>query len=257
MRRSSLFWGAVLIVFGIALLLDNLNILPFPVWGVLWPLLLIALGAWMLWGVFGRRPGEREVVSIPLEGAGQARLHIQHGAGRLTAGGSAAPGELLSGEFFGGVEHRSRRDGDGLDVEMSLPQQFWGPWDWGRRLDWSFRLSPEVPLRLDLDTGAGETRLDLRDLRVTELRLKTGASSSDVTLPASAGFTRVSVEAGAASIVLRVPEGVAARINATAAAGAVDVDRSRFPRDESPDYATAANKVEIDARLGAGSLTVR
>ncbi len=97
----------------------------------------------------------------------------------------------------------------------------------------------------------------LSRLLVTELLVKTGASSTEITLPAGAGHTAVRVEAGAASVVLRVPEGVAARVDAGAAAGAVDVDPRRFPGHQSPDYATAANRVEIHARLGAGSLSVR
>lgn len=260
MRRSGIFWGLALIVFGAALLLDNLNLLPFRVWSILWPVLLIALGVWILWGRFGpRSAGSVETVSLPLEGAGQARLRLRHGAGRLEAGGGANPGELLAGAFGGGVERQVNRIGDALDVELRVPEGAWtwGPWSWDRMMDWSIRLSPEVPLALDLNTGAGETRLDLSGLRVTDLSLKTGASSTEIMLPAAAGHTTVKVEAGAASVVLRVPEGVAARIDAGAAAGAVDVDQSRFPGNQSPDFATAANRVEIHARVGAGSLAVR
>jgi hypothetical protein len=259
MRRSSLFWGVVLILLGAVWLLDNLNILPFRLWPTFWPLLLILAGGWMLLGAFGRRPVEAETASLPLDGAAQARLRIGHGAGRLEAGAGAAPGDLLSGTFEGGLDKRVQRAGDALEVELSQPERnwMWGPWDWSRGLNWSLRLSPAVPLALELNTGAGEARLDLRDLRVTELRLKTGASSTEITLPAAAGHTTVRVEAGAASVVLRVPDGVAAKISAVAGAGAVDVDQRRFPGNQSPDFATAANRVEIDARLGAGSLSVR
>jgi hypothetical protein len=71
----------------------------------------------------------------------------------------------------------------------------------------------------------------------------------------------VRIEAGAASIVLRVPENVAARIRVGGALSGVQVDRDRFPRQgdvyQSPDYETAENKAEIHVETGVGSITVR
>ncbi len=61
------------------------------------------------------------------------------------------------------------------------------------------------------DTGAGEANLDLTDLQVKDLRLNTGASSTNLKLPAGAGLTNLKIEAGAASIVIYVPEGYEVR----------------------------------------------
>ena len=42
MRRGSLFWGAILVILGILILLDNLGVLAgVSIWNVFWPLLLI------------------------------------------------------------------------------------------------------------------------------------------------------------------------------------------------------------------------
>jgi hypothetical protein len=58
-----------------------------------------------------------------------------------------------------------------------------------------------------------------------------------------------------------VPAGVAARIRTKMGLGGSDIDTARFPRVgdgwESPDFATAANRVEIEAQGGLGSVTVR
>ena len=59
--------------------------------------------------------------------------------------------------------------------------KWWGPRGW----EWAFGLNDAIPLALKLETGATETRIDLTNLRVTDLRLKTGASSTDVQLPAN------------------------------------------------------------------------
>ena len=266
MRRGSLFWGAILILVGALLLLGNF--LDVNAWSLIWPLFLVVLGLWILWGiVVGPRSVEAEEVAIPLEGGRQARVLIRHGAGCLHVDASAGPGELAAGTFGGGLDYRVKRDGDMLDVEMRLPAEgfprFVMPWMWGLggALDWSFGLNGEIPLSLDLETGASDTRLDLADLRVTDLRLQTGASATDLTLPANAGHTRAEIRAGAASVTIRVPSGVAARIRVGGGLAGITVDKSRFPRMgdvyQSPDYDTAPNKVDVDVETGVGSIDVR
>ena len=92
MRNSALFWGGILILFGTLLLLQNLGILPLNIWKLFWPLLLILLGLWTLWGVFApRRAPESEQVAIPLEGASRARVRI-----RSNPGGSSASASIAS-----------------------------------------------------------------------------------------------------------------------------------------------------------------
>jgi hypothetical protein len=102
--------------------------------------------------------------------------------------------------------------------------------------------------------------LDLRELTVRRLELQTGASETRVLLPRASGQTEVKAAHGAASLVLDVPAGVAARIRTRMAIGRTQIDQSRFPPSpggyESPDFATAANRVDIDAEGGVGSLTV-
>jgi len=136
------------------------------------------------------------------------------------------------------------------------------PWTrgWAGLLDWDFTLATGLPLFLTLETGASESRLSLTELQVRELRVKTGASSTTVDLPASAGFTRVTVESGAAAVRLRIPGGVAASILVRSALAGVHVDRTRFPQAgggyRSPDYEQAANKVEILVETGVGSIDI-
>lgn len=268
MGRSTLFWGVILILIGALLLLNNLGVLDVNIWSLIWPVFLIALGLWILWRIVaGPRPVEAEEVVIPLEGAAQARVHIRHGAGRLHVDAGAGPGELVAGTFGGGLDHRVRRDGDMLDVEMRVPSDafpaFALPWMWGQggALDWSFSLNGEIPLSLDLETGASDMRLDLTDLRVTDLRLQTGASATDLTLPANAGHTRAEIRSGAASVNIRVPSGVAARIRIKGGLAGITVDQNRFPRMgdtyQSADYDTALNKVDVDIETGVGSVEVR
>lgn len=197
-------------------------------------------------------------LAIPLEGATDAEVMVTFGAGRLAIG-AAAPGMLVDGTYAGGV--KAEPGGVGR-VRLSPPAPSNLAWD-RPPYAWQVGLTGEVPLRLRVEIGAADGELDLSALQVAELRLRTGASETRVTLPAAAGYTRVDAEGGAAAIRFRVPDGVAARIRSSMALGSSDVDPVRFPRNaaangwESPDYGTAANRVEIEVRGGVGSVSIR
>jgi hypothetical protein len=269
MQRSSVFWGSVLIFIGGIFLLDSLGLFgEINLWNVVWPSILILLGIWAILGYRrGRQPIEAEELVVPLEGAQAAKVAIKFGAGRLRIGANTSETELVNGRFGGGVTQRVRREADRMVAHLNLPSQGFPdvmmPWNWGRwsGFEWTVNLNPEIPLELEVDTGASEARLDLVDLKVTHLKINTGASSTEMTLPSSAGHTRVEVEAGVASVGIQIPSGVAAQIRTGGALAEIKVDRERFPREgnryQSPDYESAENRVEIKVDVGAGSIVVR
>jgi hypothetical protein len=265
MRRDSIFWGAILILLGGLMFLNAADIrLPGGIspMQLFWPSVLILLGAWVLFGYFLRGNVEKEQLSIDLQDASQASVKLSHGAGRLVLGAGAPTGQLLSGSFAGGVKQNTRRSGDRLDTHLEarpfIFPPFFGGW---QGLEWNIRLNRDVPLALRLETGASQSELDLRDLKVSDLKVSTGASKTDLTLPASAGMTNVSVELGAASLDMVVPQGVAARIRAEHGAAAIEIDTARFPYSngiyESADFSSAQNKADIMIQAGAGRVAVR
>jgi hypothetical protein len=211
-------------------------------------------------GPYGTRSGGAapQALALGLDGATDAEVRVAFGAGKLLVG-PAASGLLVDGTFEGGVN--ATPSGPGR-VRLTTPHPASWSWDWGRApFDWRLGLTREVPLRLEVETGASDNELDLSGLRVTDLRLRTGAAQSRVTLPAT-GVTRVSAEGGAAQMRFRVPTGVAARITSTMAIGSTDVDTGRFPRTPdggawaSPDFDTNPNRVEIAVRGGVGQVTI-
>jgi hypothetical protein len=259
-RIWAITWPVAWIVLGVVLLLATTGSLgqdPGSLLATWWPWGLVVLGVWFLIGAVV--PGGSRVVerfSQPLEGATEARVRIRFGAGTLTTSVAAA-GNLVDGEFAGGV--RARRRGPGR-VELDQDTASALPW-LDRRSDWTAGLTGEVPLDLTLETGASRTLLDLGQLRVRSLDLRTGAAETRVILPRAAGVTTVKAEAGAASLTFEVPIGVAARIRSRMTLGSNHIDETRFPRlgdtHESPDFGSAPNRVEIDVRGGVGSLRVR
>ncbi|HOP06164.1 MAG TPA: DUF5668 domain-containing protein [candidate division Zixibacteria bacterium] len=47
-RRSAMFWGLLLVLLGILMLLDQFNIIRGDMWDYFWPLAIIALGISMV-----------------------------------------------------------------------------------------------------------------------------------------------------------------------------------------------------------------
>jgi hypothetical protein len=262
MKASTLFWGVVFILVGGLLLLGNLGLITVNVWAILGPSLVILLGVWILGGVlFGRT--HLEHANLPLQGAEKARLRLKHGAGRLRVFAGVSEADLVEGDFGGGLDLDVHREGDQLNAILSVPARAWNfPLFWNQgSLDWSVGVNPHVPIILELETGANEARIDLKDLQVHQLSLKTGASSTEVTLPASAGEVQARLYGGAASLRVKVPSGVAARIQFIGGLASMSVDSNRFPKVGnvylSPDYDTAANKVDLYIENSVGSLDVR
>jgi hypothetical protein len=264
MRRDSIFWGAVLILLGGLMFMNAAGIrLPRGIhpMQLFWPSILILLGGWIMFGYFLRGDAETEQVSIDLQGASQASLKLSHGAGRIVVGGGAAPGQLLSGSFAGGIKHSTHKTGDRLDAHLEARPFIFPPFIGGwQGLEWNFNLNRDIPITLKLETGASQSEFDLRDVKVTDLKVSTGASKTDITLPSNAGLTNVKVELGAASLDMVVPQGVAARIRAEQGVSAIEIDKNRFPYSngiyESADYSSAQNKVDIKIEAGAGRVAV-
>jgi hypothetical protein len=264
MRRDYIFWGAVLILLGGLMFLNTADIrLPGGInpMQLFWPSVLILLGGSVISGYFIRGSMEQEQLSIDLQGASQASVKLNHGAGHLVLGAGASMGQLLSGSFAGGVKESTRKSGDRLDAHLEarlfIFPPFFGGW---QGLEWNIELNRDVPMSLRLETGASQSELDLHDLKITDLRVNTGASKTDLTLPANAGMTNVRVELGAASLDMVVPQGVAARIRAEHGATAIEIDTARFPYSngiyESRDFSSAQNKADIMIQAGAGRIAV-
>jgi hypothetical protein len=261
--RGSLFWGIVLIVLAALLLLSQQGWLKGDIFGYFWPAVIILFGLWLLLLALskGRSGSASQTLSIPLESARTARIKLDHAAGRLKIQAGASSTELLNGVFGPEVDYESHLETDQLQVKVRTSSHFWA-WFPGESMDWDIHFNAEIPLNLKIDSGASASNLDLTDLKVVDLDIDTGASSTDVTLPANAGNTRVDIDSGAASLNLRIPSGVAARIKVKSGIASVNVDSNRFPHVDgglyqSADFATAVNRADITIDTGVGSVDIR
>lgn len=127
-------------------------------------------------------------------------------------------------------------------------------------VDWRLVISPRVALELEIRAGAADLDLDLRYLSVRKVVVGAGVSDVKILLPANAGRTSVEIAAGAADVEIFVPDGVAARIENESLLSSTQIDSGRFPEThdghQSPDYATANNRVDIEIEGFAADVTI-
>jgi hypothetical protein len=263
MKRNQLVWGVILLLAGGLMLANEMKItLPNgkPLMDIFWPLVLILGGVWILFGVFYRGKVEMENASIDLQGATSAKVRIDHGAGELKIHSGANGSEFMRGSFMGGLDHRSNRNGDQLEVKMKPAQDMGFPLGGRIQLDWDAAFNADIPIAFDMNIGAVKATLDLRDMKLTNLDLDTGASETQIFLPALGRFS-VDLDCGAASVVVTIPEGLSARIRSTVVAGDLSIDKNRFPRSgnyyQSPDFDSAPNTVGMTIDAGAASIKIK
>ncbi len=261
MRRGELFWGGLLILLGVLFYLKAVGWLTGNVFDWFWPFVIILLGIWVLAGGWARTShyarGQR--FSIPLQGAHEATLAIEHGAGRIELRSGADPGDFLTGLLGAGMNHYESRDGERLIVRLEAGPSFipmLGP-EGGV---WEYRLSDQIPVGLSIHSGASRLLLDLADLRVTNFTFDGGASRLDLRLPEKVENTSINIRAGAARLDVQVPTGVAVRMRA-ASVGRLDIDESRFPRlqeglYQSADFGTAQYRADLTVEGGATSIRI-
>jgi hypothetical protein len=260
-----MFVGVFIILLGAVLLAINLGIVTGRVWDFFWPVVLVLLGAWFIF-----RPGyphralSVEQASYPLGAATEGEISFHYGAGVLNIAASSTPNELAGGSFSGGVLADQSMRGTTAVLSLKSPSDsvFEARWRGeGGSFDWTVGINSQIPLSLDLHTGANEQHLDLTDTQVKSLALQTGASRSVIRLPAAAGQTQVVIKSGMAEVNISVPEGVAALIHVDSGFSGINVNPNRFPKMgdqyQSADYLTAVNKVEMRIESGMGSVSIQ
>jgi hypothetical protein len=149
--------------------------------------------------------------------------------------------------------------------------------------EWQIHLNPAVLSQITVQSGGGNVKLNLAGMMVTSLSANTGGVNMDVVLPDGAanlsintktgagnvtldigrgitGGNIVNATSGGGNVVVCIPSGIAARIHATTGLGKAIIESGFSQIDsntyQSPDYDSAADKVEITANSGAGNVIV-
>ena len=294
-RGVSLVGPIILIGLGIVFLLNNLGMLDWNVWDVifrLWPVLIIAAGLEILLGrrsalgslvalaltlalvigllwLFGSgivgQPAETETIRQTLGEATQAEVTIAPAVGTLHVESLSESANLAEGTVHLSSGERLARDFvlDDETAEFTLRSEgnTYGPFTgtWGDERAWDLSLNPDVPLELDVSLAVGQSEVDLTGLMVSDLDVSMAVGQTTVILPDEGDF-RMDVEGAIGQIIVVVPEGMAARVRLdTALVGRQVPDEYRRGGDvyTSPGYESAENRVDLEVDLAIGSVTIR
>ncbi len=278
--------GAFVVVLGVILLLGAIGVLS---WGSLariwrlWPLALIFIGlgilqregkikplnsttvliilaivlVLLLWGGPTRdriAPTEEYSKDLPT-GIKEADFEVSIGAGELDI--SATSDKLYEGEFrkARSVIDYDYRNGR-AEVEIKQRRE-----DRMKGIDWDLKLIDDAPLKLELNSGAGNMNLDFSSLKLTKFRLSTGASSITVIFGDKVEKTEAVIKSGASSIKVIVPKGLGVHLKRSSALGSLDLPSS-FEKINGREYKTdnydeASAKLDLEVTSGVGSLDIR
>lgn len=125
--------------------------------------------------------------------------------------------------------------------------------------EWDARLVSGVPVDLEVELGAGQSTVDLREVDVRELKVMTGVGETTVDLsgPRASDVT-ARIEAGIGELTVRVPSGIGVKVTSISE-GVGDFSFEGFTKDGddyvNDAYASSDVKMEITLHQGIGEVT--
>ncbi len=295
LRGEGWVWGIFSIGLGTVFLLSNFGYLPGNALNMLlrlWPLFLIAIGLdiilrgssrwvtltavlvtvlvvggvfWLAAGNQGWMGGEVVTISQPLQNANRAIVRLSNPAGGLMVQGTAGPNLLAEGQV---VLARQQELDDRYVVQNGLGSYSLGssgvvylPWAGSfQSPNWQIKLTGEVPITLETNTGAGDQVLDLKGLDLERLNASVAVGQLTVRLSAEDAFEGV-ISNPIGSLTIEVPRGALVEIRADTAITARNIPAGEFRSDGEYLYSPGADAQNAQIRLRVeqpiGVLTLR
>lgn len=264
MKRSNIFWGLILLFVGGFLLSQKMGFIPesISIFGLVFPFALILIGIMVITGMSNGSTPKQDIL-VPLEGATRLDVELDHGAGLVRVNSDVQHGMALAMNRGNGMDHKIRRAGDALMVKVEAGPSFI-PFLGPEGHEWILSLSKQVPVSLNVEAGATKVDLDLSDVKLSLLKVSMGAADLHCALPKNAGTSIVDVESGLVSVSFDLPAEVGAKVLMKQGATSTDLDMDRFEKInadpalyQTKNYASAANKVDINLEGGMNSIVIK
>ncbi len=207
--------------------------------------------------------GGRRDVSAPVADVTHGRLEFIGGTANTTLRVAAEMPDLFQAHFEGVIPEAEARDGA---VRIRYPH--FAALGWlrhalqGSRLAADVTLNGALPWRIAIRGGVAGLRGDLSMLRLEAFDLGSGASHVELALPHPAGVVPIRIGGGASHLTLHRPKGSAARVRIGGGAAKLTWDAQYFSAVggqmylETPGYADAADRYDIEIAGGAAHLTM-
>ncbi len=205
--------------------------------------------------------------SIPLDGANSGDIRITLSAGELTLQGGASNDQLMETKVFSRAAEMmpvftQMVNNSQKTVVMTEPvHEKKGVFplhpqnDWAN--NWDIHLNEKVPLNVNLDIGAGHTRLVLGSLNMSSLIINSGAGDSEIDLSMyQNGPFLAEIHNGVGELTLKIPRNSNTRIIVHHGVGDI-TSNGLVQNDETyttAGFSPALPVNEIAVRQGVGSI---
>jgi hypothetical protein len=187
--------------------------------------------------------------SVPLPQSDTCDVDVVFGAGKLEMEAGVSD-KLLDGVFRYNVAHWAPEvtcEGDDLTIKQGGDQQKWGVPSGNVRNQWELEFSPEIPLAINVKAGAGDGRLDMTDLRVSDLDVDLGAGNFVLRFdePSPLAADRLTVDSGAAKVeTVKLGNASPKEVRLQGGVGDISVDLT----------GAWSRSADVTIRAGAGTL---
>ncbi len=131
--------------------------------------------------------------------------------------------------------------------------------DGNMRNNVEMKLNPNPIWDMDLNVGAAEVKFDLSGFKMRNLKIQGGASDLEIKLGAALPLTDVKMEAGAASITIRVPESAGCEIISNTFLSSKDFKgftKVGSQLYQTPNFAASTNKIKINLQAGVARVDI-
>lgn len=207
------------------------------------------------------RTSSETVARDKAKGAEMIRAEISMGAGEMDISGGAK--ELFEGSFeynSDSFKPQVRFEGGGFRGRLSVEQTKGSEMVGQVRNRWRMKLAGDLPLDLMVRCGAGENRLDLRELTLRGVEMHFGVGEVDVDLrnkPTKSYSVKIYGGIGQATVI--VPAGVGVEAEASGGIGEINVrgmnkDGSRWINEA---YDPSKPVIRLEVKGGIGQIDIR
>jgi serine/threonine protein kinase len=229
---------------------------------------LNTLGEIFASGVATREEPVHQTITQELGEANSLEVVLKLAAVQAQVSGQELPafavlGEYNTNTYLDLITEYAVEDGVGvLTIEQQeapdAPEEMTIPRLLGLTADLSLALNNMVPIDLTVNTGVGETNLDLRSVELSALSIESGVGTVDVKLPT--GSYEATMNAGVGETTIELPEDSAVDLRVLGGLGDIEVTDSLESVGEdhwqSPGYEDAEQRIELTITAGVGDLTV-
>lgn len=295
-RRRSIVGPVILILLGVAFLLNNLHLVQWNIWTMvwrLWPIWLIAVGldlmigrrfqwgsiavlvivlavagvavTWQGMNMSAFTVGEEltgDKIAQPVGSAKTASVTIKSSVGELRIAPGSDDNLLVDGtvQQLNGEQVTKNASGSGDHLSYTLRSNLTVTvpnFDNQHGL-WDLRVNPKVAMDLDLGTGVGKSTIDLTSMTLRSLKVDSGVGELYMTLPAHGKFA-ADVNAGIGKVTIVIPHGMAAEVRVSTGIGHVEV-LGQTGRDGrtyyTGDWGKSEDQVTIRVDGGIGEIVI-